>query len=330
MLMRWSFALVLMVCVGKVVADDIRPAYLQLTEISPTAIQVLWKVPARGQNQRLSLAVSFGSDTEQATKATGGFVGSAHLQRWIVRRSDGVQGMAIEINGLSQTSTEVLMRFQYQNGSASVHPLTPDSPSYTVDALPSLLDVVYTYFVLGVEHILMGVDHLLFVLVLLMLVNNVRKLVWTITAFTLAHSITLSLASLDVIRIPVPPVEACIALSIVFVAVEIIRAERSAPGLAARWPWVVAFTFGLLHGLGFAAALEEIGLPQSDIVVALLFFNLGVEAGQLWFVAMLLGLIWMIKVSGVSLPKLASRLALYLIGSVAAFWTIERTVGFWS
>ncbi len=313
-----------------VVADDLRPAFLQLTEKESDIFQVLWKVPARANNLRLSLSVEFDRQTRALSEPLEGFVGGAHLQRWTIQRPGGLPGMRISIDGLAQTSTEVLLRTEYLDGRSSIHRLTPDAPDFEVTSPPGFVQVVTTYLVLGIEHILIGIDHLLFVLVLLMLVRNVRKLLWTITAFTVAHSITLSLAALEVIRIPVPPVEACIALSIVFVATEIIRSQRGQPGLTERRPWIVAFTFGLLHGLGFAAALGEIGLPQTAIPAALLFFNLGVEVGQFMFIGVILALGWLVKQAGIVVPVAMRTLPVYLIGSVAAFWTIERTVGFWS
>jgi len=173
-------------------------------------------------------------------------------------------------------------------------------------------------------------DHLLFVVALLLIVANWKTLLGTITAFTIAHSITLALATLGFVNVPGPPVEAIIALSIVFVAAEIIRGQRGNPGLTAKWPWVVAFTFGLLHGFGFAGALSEVGLPQTAIPMALLSFNLGVEGGQLAFVAVLLCLYVAARRMSIELPAWSYRIPAYAIGGLACFWVIERTVGFWS
>lgn len=327
-------SLVFMLVSGSLRADEIRPALLQLTETKPEVFDVLWKVPARavggGEGLRLSLDVQFDSGVETLTIPQAGFVGGSYVQRWRIQRAGGLSGATVSIDGLGRTSVETLLRIEYLDGSALIHRILPDAPRYRVSEPPGLSQVIATYTVLGIEHILMGVDHLLFVLVLLMLVGDLHKLVWTITAFTAAHSITLSLAALDVIRIPVPPVEACIALSIVFVAAEIIHSRRGRAGLAERSPWLVAFAFGLLHGLGFAAALGEIGLPHTDIPAALLFFNVGVEIGQLLFVAAFLCLAWLLRQSRIRAPEFAQQLPAYAIGSLAAFWTIERTVGFWS
>jgi len=197
--------------------------------------------------------------------------------------------------------------------------------------------VAGTYLGLGVEHILLGIDHLLFVLALLFLVGNWPRLIGTVTAFTLAHSLTLAAATLGWIRVPPAPVEAVIALSIVFVAAEILHTRQGRGGLAARMPWVVAFVFGLLHGLGFASALRDIGLPEHAIPLALAFFNVGVELGQLLFIAGVFGLLWLIRPVGhsVSGPGTSwgqsERLSVptaYVVGTVAMFWVFERTYSF--
>ena len=185
-----------------------------------------------------------------------------------------------------------------------------------------------TYLALGIEHILLGIDHLLFVLALVLLVKGWKKLVATITAFTLAHSITLALATLGFVHVPGPPVEACIALSIVFVAAEIIHRRQGRPGLTERAPWVVAFTFGLLHGLGFAGALSEVGLPQHAIPIALLFFNVGVELGQLAFVFIVLLVLAAARRLPPRVPAWGWRAAPYAIGSVAMFWVLQRVAAF--
>jgi hydrogenase/urease accessory protein HupE len=192
----------------------------------------------------------------------------------------------------------------------------------------SLRNAALRYLGLGIEHILIGLDHLLFVLGLLLLVSGPWMLIKTITAFTVAHSITLALATLGLVTVPSRPVDAAIALSIVFLGAEILRARQGRPGLAARAPWVVAFAFGLLHGLGFAGALTQLGLPPGEIPQALLFFNLGVEIGQLMFVAAFLALAWALRTLQVAWPRWSEPLPAYAIGTVAAFWFIER-MGAW-
>jgi hydrogenase/urease accessory protein HupE len=250
----------------------------------------------------------------------------------------GLTNKRIFIDGLSATLTDVLARVESSKGTAQVVKLTPSSPSFMVEAAPSSLHVAGTYLRLGVEHILLGVDHLLFVLALLLIVKGWRRLIGTITAFTVAHSITLAAATLGFVHVPQQPVEAAIALSIVFVAVEIVHGLQGRPGLTERWPWVVAFIFGLLHGLGFAGALREVGLPEKSIPLALFFFNIGVELGQLLFVAVVVCLLFALstfshrqKVSVLDAlaPAQAEKAAAYLIGSVAFYWVLERVYAFW-
>ena len=229
------------------------------------------------------------SDARNLSKPEGTFSGDAYLERWRIQRAGGLENQTIHIDGLAGTKIDVLVRMENADGVTQTTRLLPASPSFTVEAAPSPWRVSATYLVLGIEHILLGIDHLLFVLALVLLVKGWKRLVGTITAFTVAHSITLAAATLGFVHVPGPPVEACIALSIVFVAAEIIRGRQGQPGLTERAPWVVAFTFGLLHGLGFAGALNEVGLPAQAIPLALLFFNVGVEIGQLAFIALVVG-----------------------------------------
>lgn len=307
---------------------EIRPAYLQLTQTSEDAFDVLWKVPARGEDLRFGLYVRLPADTENTSEPRGMFVGDAYIERWSVRHPTALVGSTIHIDGLKTTLTDVLVRIERLDGATQAARLMPASPALVVEASPSRGQVAWTYFVLGVEHILLGVDHLLFVLALLLLVKGWKRVVGTITAFTVAHSITLAAATLGVVHVPGPPVEAIIALSIVFVATEIVHAGRGQPGISARWPWIVAFTFGLLHGLGFAGALSEVGLPQQAIPLALLFFNVGVEIGQLLFIAAVAVVIRVASRIKLPLPRSIELVPTYAIGGVAMFWVIERVAGF--
>ena len=310
-------------------AHEMRPGYLEIRETASDTYDVMWKVPALGEGMRLGLYLRFAEDVETVAEPVMGFLGNAHVQRMRIRRAGGLTGTTVTIDGLDATFTDVLLRLERADGTEITHRLTPASPSYDIQAEPGRGQVAWTYFVLGVEHILSGVDHLLFVLALLMVVVGWRKLVGTITAFTVAHSITLALAALGFVHVPGPPVEAVIALSIVFVAAEIIRGRRGNPGLTARLPWIVAFTFGLLHGFGFAGALSEIGLPSSAIPLALFTFNVGVEAGQLLFVGLILLLYFVGRRLQPTPPEWAWRVPTYAIGGIAAYWMIERVVGFW-
>jgi hydrogenase/urease accessory protein HupE len=315
-------------CCSLAQAHEVRPAYLELRQTTADTFQVLWKVPAMGDNLRLGLYVRFPETCEIAAEPTGMFANNAYVERSIIREPDALVGSAIHIDGLKTTLTDVLVRIERLDGSTQVARLMPESPTLLVEASPSGWQVSWTYLVLGVEHILLGIDHLLFVLALVLLVKGWKRLVGTITSFTLAHSVTLALATLGLVHVPGPPVEACIALSIVFVAAEIVHSRQGRPGLTERAPWLIAFTFGLLHGLGFAGALSEVGLPQQAIVVALLFFNVGVELGQLAFVAAALAGVTAARHLSMRAPSWTWRLAPYAIGSLGMFWVIQRTSGF--
>ena len=309
-----------------------RPAYLELRQTTPDIFNVVWKVPAAGEDMRLALYVRLPESCVNLTEPRGAITSGAHLERWRVKAPQGLTGERISIDGLSSTMTDVLVRLQHLDGRTQVTRLTPSAPSFVVEAAPRALAVARTYLVLGVEHILSGIDHLLFVLALLILVKGTRRLIATVTAFTLAHSLTLAGATLGFVHVPGPPVEAAIALSIVFVASEIMHRRQGKAGLTERFPWIVAFTFGLLHGFGFASALSEVGLPQSAIPVALLFFNVGVEIGQLLFIASVFTVIALARQItrriGMSQPAWAWRVPPYAIGSVAAFWIIQRIAAF--
>ena len=309
-------------------AHEVRPAYLELTQTYTDVFDVLWKVPAMGNDLRFWLYVRFPENCEVVSEPTAMFVGNAYVERSRIRAPAALVGSTIHIDGLKTTLTDVLVRIERADGTTQVARLMPETPSLVVEASPSAWQVAWTYLVLGVEHILLGVDHLLFVLALVLLVHGWRRLVGTITSFTVAHSITLALATLGFVHVPGPPVEACIALSIVFVAAEIVRSRQGSPGLTERAPWLIAFTFGLLHGLGFAGALSEVGLPQQAIPLALLFFNVGVELGQLAFVFVVLLAISIAARLSWRAPDWTWRVVPYTIGAIAMFWVIERTGGF--
>jgi hydrogenase/urease accessory protein HupE len=311
-------------------AHEVRPAYLELRQTNPDTFSVLWKVPALGDEMRLGIYVELPQDSTNLSEPRGVFVNGAFIERWSVRRAGGLTGGTIHISGLNATVIDVLVRVQRLDGSTQLTRLTPSAPSFVVEAIPGKTQVVRSYLGLGFEHILGGLDHLLFVLALLIITRSSWRLVKTVTAFTIAHSITLSLAALGFVQVPPAPVEAVIALSIVFVAAEIVHSRQGRPGLTARVPWVVAFTFGLLHGLGFAGALSQIGLPQQDIPLALLCFNVGVELGQLFFILSVFAVVAVARYirRRVDLPQpvWAWRIAPYAIGSVSSVWLIQRVL----
>jgi hydrogenase/urease accessory protein HupE len=308
-------------------AHEVRPAYLELREVRADEFAVLWKTPMRGE-MRLSLAPVISGNTEIVAPVAARESGGASVQTWRMRTDGSLRGRQLRIQGLESTMTDALARIEFADGTAWLQRLTPQEPMTTIPASQSGWSVAGEYLGLGVEHILLGIDHLLFVLALLIITRGAWRLVKTVTAFTVAHSITLALATLGLVHVPAAPVEALIALSIAFVAAEIVRSRRGRGSLTARAPWIVAFSFGLLHGLGFAGALSDVGLPEGHIPVALLFFNLGVEAGQLMFVGAALCGLAAVRRLRVSLPAWANVAPPYAIGSVAAFWVIQRIAAF--
>jgi hydrogenase/urease accessory protein HupE len=328
-------------------SHESRPAYLELKQTSEETFDVLWKVPALGPDKRLSLDLRFPSDTrhlpalrslgEAGTPSRPSYNNAAFVERYSIQRPNGFSDSEIYVEGLTGTLTDVLARVENLDGTTQTARLTPDKPFFVIESAPGSFEVTRTYSILGIQHILEGIDHLLFVACLLLVAGMGRKLLITITGFTLAHSVTLALATLDVVRLPVPPVEATIALSIVFLATEIARKDKD--GLTYRYPIAVSVSFGLLHGFGFAAVLNQIGLPQSDLPLALLFFNVGVEIGQLLFITALIivyklliqTLITVTKASKSKVITLANSelIAAYAIGVMGSYWMLERISGFW-
>ena len=344
-----------------------RPAFLELTEHAPGEFDVLWKVPAMGGAPLAGEEISHEQPVAEAAEPgpvrtlpcgcpaptaaqlsrgvlpihptmprdakTIAFPRSerlfgAEVKRWTIRVPHGLEGWEVSVHGLSATMVDVLVRVAFNDGRVVSRMLRPDAPSF-VFTKASAGPAAGGYFALGVEHILLGVDHLLFVLCLLLLVRGLGPILKTITAFTLAHSATLALATLGYVHVPPAPVEATIALSIVFLATEIAKRRSGAPGLTERKPWLIAFTFGFLHGFGFAGALSQVGLPGNDIPLALLFFNLGVEAGQLLFVAAVLVLVAALRRIATARPAWLWPAPAYGIGAVASYWLIARVAAYW-
>ena len=305
-------------------AHEVRPGFLEIREIGGDTFDVLWKVPASGE-YRLAMYVRLPARCKGAP-TSGSFAAGAFVERWRATCPGGLFGESISIDGLSATRTDVLARVARADGTTQIARLTPEETSFEVTASPGRLDVAKAFFTVGIRHILLGVDHLLFVLGLMLIVANRWVLVKTITSFTLAHSITLAIATLGYAAAPVPPLNAAIALSILFLGPEIVRAWRGQTSFTIRHAWVVAFVFGLLHGFGFASGLTTMGLPQEEIPVALLFFNLGVEAGQLAFVLAVVFLERAFRTLEIRWPRWAQLLPGYVVGSLGAFWTIQRTL----
>ncbi len=327
--MPWRALLLLTLLLSPLASlgHEVRPAYLELREVKPGEFAVLWKTPMRG-DLRLALAPEFSGRIEPLTPIATRESGAAAVQTWRLRTNEPLRGQSLRIQGLEATMTDTLARVEFADGSTWLHRLTPQAPAATIPAKQSGWSVAGEYLKLGVEHILLGVDHLLFVLALLLITQGAWRLIKTITAFTVAHSITLALASLGLVHMPQAPVEAIIALSIVFVAAEILRMRNGHEGIATRAPWIVAFAFGLLHGFGFAGALAEVGLPEGQIPLALLFFNVGVEVGQLLFIAAVLSALAVIRRIRFRFLRWIEIVPPYAIGSAAMFWVIQRVAAF--
>jgi len=317
-------ALVLALASAVAAAHEVRPAFLELRETGPGTYSFLWKKPSGGEIE-LAIAPVIPSECRLATPGQQ-LTPGALIVRGTLACPDGLAGKTIVIDGLATTVTDVILRVQHADGRVDSALLKPASPSFTFGAARTVWQRAGAYLRLGVEHILSGIDHLLFVLGLLLIVQGRGRLVATITAFTVAHSLTLGAATLGLLSVPAPPVEASIALSILFLGPEIMRRRRGETSFTLRNPWVVAFAFGLLHGLGFAGALAAVGLPRADIPLALFLFNVGVEVGQLAFVGVLLALAWAARAWAIRWPQVVEMLPGYVVGSMGAFWTIERSV----
>ncbi|PQA89584.1 HupE/UreJ family protein [Hyphococcus luteus] len=306
-------------------AHEVRPAYLQIREIEPSTYDILWKTPAQG-DMRLALNVVLPPDCRNLSEPRLTPVNGAAIERWRTVCKGGLPGKKIIIENLETSLTDAIMHFEPLSGSPKTLRMNAAAPRAEIPAKQSLWDVAGAYFHLGVEHILFGFDHLLFVLCLLILVGDVKRLLGAVTAFTLAHSITLAGTTFGWMSLAIAPVEACIALSIAFLAAEIVRTRHGETGAMQRWPWIAAFGFGLLHGFGFASALREIGLPDGAVPLALLFFNLGVEAGQILFIASVLAVMLLWRRAAPPPPQWAQRAPPYAAGIIAGFWFVERTV----
>lgn len=308
-------------------ADDLRPGYLEIREVAVSnaaahQYNITWKAPIR-PGLAARVVPIFPSDCT-ATEAVRSVDAAALLARWNIDCRETLAGRSVRLSGMEDTAADALLRYQSSGGITQAARLTPANPAAEIAQQPDRGQVARTYFITGVEHILMGYDHLLFVLCLVLLLNGAWRVAATVTAFTVAHSLTLVATTLELVRVPGPPVEAAIALSIVFLAVEIVKRRPGELRLSERLPWVVAFLFGLLHGFGFAGALAEIGLPQGEVPMALLTFNLGVEAGQLVIVSVAMIALWALRKAHALHAARIQIISAYTIGSIAAMWLLQR------
>jgi hydrogenase/urease accessory protein HupE len=308
---------------GSVAAHPLAPALLEMVERTPGLAKVRWKTPLAavpGAAMRPLLPAHCSDVGSQEERADG----TALVRDWEIACSGPLSGSSVAVAGIGASRADVVLRVALADNRTFNTVLSAAQPAFIIPVRDQPFAISWSYFALGFEHILIGLDHLLFILALMLLVGSWRQLVATVTAFTVGHSVTLSLAALGFVRVPQDPVEVLIALSILIMAVELTRGRDAAPTLMRRFPWAVAFSFGLLHGLGFAGALAEVGLPAADIPLALLSFNLGIEVGQLAFCAVALMLYRELRHLQLPSPVRAPRLVAYTIGSLAAFWLFER------
>jgi hypothetical protein len=336
MRLAWLFALALLTLLpapGR--AHELDPGFLDLSRLAGDNWRVFWKVPQAGGQPMNLVAVLPENCTPREPSGAPRFDGRSFVWQWVAACPNGIAGGEIAIKGLETTRTDVLVRFETEPGRSQTQRLTSAETAFRAPLSLGVWGVFSTYVSLGVTHILEGLDHLLFVFALLLLIRDWRMLVGAVTSFTLAHSLSLAAATLGWIVVPGPPVEAVIALSIMFLAAEYLRPAPVGLRLTEKFPWIVSFAFGLLHGLGFARVLLDIGLPQGEVPLALLAFNVGVEIGQLLFIAAVLTTAALFRRIYPALLEPAAtrgrpgpRLIGYAIGSIAAFWFVSRVAIF--
>jgi hydrogenase/urease accessory protein HupE len=307
-------------------AHEARPAYLEMKETAPGQFSVLWRTPVLS-GMRLPVVLQLPGEAKNLREPSVQELADSFLERrWIEAKPNGLAGKRIKFPGLQATITDVLVRVEMLDGRKWTSIIHPSQPWVEIAASQTWIEVTGTYLVQGFRHILFGADHMLFVLGLLLIVKDRWMLLKTVTAFTVAHSVTLAIATLGYAEVPVLPLNAAIALSILFLGPEIVRLWRGETSFTIRHAWVVAFAFGLLHGFGFASALTSAGLPRHELPLALVSFNAGVELGQLGFVALVLALERAFHVLEVRWPRWAQALPGYTVGSLGAFWTAQRLV----
>ena len=319
-----SVLLVLLLAPFGAQAHESRPAYLEIKEIGPGQYTVLWRTPVLA-GMRLPVVLQLPDGVRSVKEPVVQELADSLLERRSIDAGPaGLAGKRIEFPGLQLIITDVLVRVELLDGRTMQAIARPSQPWIEIPASQSRWEALGTYVVEGIRHILLGADHLLFVLGLLLIVGNTWMLVKTVTAFTVAHSITLAIATLGYAEAPALPLNAAIALSILFLGPEIVRVWRGQTSFTIRHPWVVAFAFGLLHGFGFATAMTGAGLPRQELPLALFSFNVGVELGQLAFIALVLAMERSFRVLEVRWPRWVQALPGYTVGTLGAFWTIQR------
>lgn len=317
---------ILLSSISAAMAHESRPAYLEIQESAPGQYTLLWRTPMKA-GRRLPVVLQVPDGVRDLRNPVVQTLSDSTLERrWIDAGPEGLAGKRIEFPGLQFTITDAVVRVNLLDGRNWLAIARPSQPWVSIEQAPGRWGVVAEFVRQGTWHILSGPDHLLFVFGLLLLAGTPLMLVKTITAFTVAHSITLAAATLGYVQPPAPPIEAAIALSILFLGAEVLRARRGETSLTIRHPWIVAFAFGLLHGFGFASAMSAAGLPSADVPLALVSFNVGVELGQLAFVAVVLLLARGLRAFALNWPRSVEVLPAYAVGSLGAFWLIQRLV----
>jgi hypothetical protein len=310
---------------GILLAHEVKPGYLEINEHSDGVIEVLWKVPLVGK-KALSIFPVFSDGWLDGSPPIITKTQNAIIYRWNIKPdSSSLKDQTITIAGLEMTMTDVMVKVHYANGTKQIQILKPEHPSFALKTSSTGIAAL-DYMRLGIEHIMLGIDHLLFVFGLLLLSKTMKRLLQTITAFTIGHSISLALATLGFVNVPEKPLAVIIAMSILFLGIELLKDLKGENTLTIRKPWLVSFGFGIIHGLGFAGGLVKLGLPESVIPLALLFFNIGVEIGQVAFILIVLAMIASYKKMEFVLPNWGKVIPAYAIGSFAAFWFIGRII----
>ena len=311
---------------GFAVAHESQPGSLEIRQLTADSYEIIWRAPiyyGKPHPAQLQLPQEWKNKAKPTQKRTGDSILHTHL---ISTSGKSIEGSVITFSGLETTITDVFIRLTRLDGTVMTAVARPTKPYVTLRGDRAWHVTAGEYLFLGFHHILLGIDHLLFVLGLLLIVKGKMMLLKTITSFTVAHSLTLGLATLGYAQIPLLPLNTAIALSILFLGPEVMRVHRGKSSLTIRFPWVVAFIFGLLHGFGFASGLSVSGMPRAELPWALLWFNIGVELGQLLFVAIALALAQSFRALQIYWPRWALYIPGYTVGSLGAFWTIQRSL----
>ena len=328
MRLTWFLVFLLLIACSMVpaLAHESQPGTLEIKQLAPDRYDVIWKAPiyyGKPHPARLQIPENW----KNIVQPTERRMADAIIFRWVVEvGAKSIEGSIIRFPGLESTITDVYVRLIRLDSTMMTAVVRPTRPFVELRGERSWHATAGEYVGLGFYHILLGVDHLLFVLGLLLIVQGRMMLIKTITSFTVAHSITLAIATLGFASIPLPPLNAAVALSILFLGPEIVRSWRGETSLTISYPWIVAFVFGLLHGFGFASGLSTTGMPKAELPWALLCFNIGVELGQLAFVFIALALAWSFRTLEIRWPRWALAMPGYTVGSLGAYWTIQRTV----